>query len=238
MEKHAPGAKKPYLLLALVFGAGLALIVVLTVLLLPEFRRLTDPAVQQALRVWVRSLGLAGWLFTLGVQILQVVIAFIPGEPVELLAGVLYGTWGGLGTCLLGILLASSFIFFTVRRFGCRLVYRLFGKDKLAEFEFLNKTEKVEAVVFLLFLIPGTPKDMLTYFAGVSRIKASSFLLLSTFARLPSVVTSTMMGATMSRGDWTGTLIVFLITAAIGLFGIFYKRRILDMLHRHGRKKG
>ena len=66
--------------------------------------------------------------------------------------------------------LASSTIFFSVRRFGYKLIRRLFGEDKLKEFDFLSNTEKVEAVTFVLFLIPGTPKDMLTYLAGVSRI--------------------------------------------------------------------
>lgn len=213
------------------------LIVVLTVAILPFFTRLSDPAMQQRLRLLVDSMGFGGYFLILGIQILQVVIAFIPGEPVELLAGVLFGAWGGLLLCLLGIVLASSAIFFTVRRFGYPLVLRLFGKEKIRDFKFLNNSEKVEIVTFILFLIPGTPKDMLTYLAGISGIKPSRFLLLSVFARIPSIVTSTTMGATMSRGDWKMTLFIFLLTAGTGLLGILYKDKIISHLHRQHKNK-
>nr|WP_303841632.1 VTT domain-containing protein [Anaerotruncus colihominis] len=147
-------------------------------------------------------------------------------------SGVLYGAWGGLATCLLGVVLASSAIFFTTRRFGQRLVVRIFGQKKVDEFKFLNNAQKVETVTFILFLIPGTPKDMLTYLAGISKIKPSRFLLLSTFARIPSIITSTLMGATMSRGNWITAALVFLLTLAIGLVGLLYKQKIMDHLHR------
>ena len=112
---------------------------------------------------------------------------------------------------------------------------RLFGAKRVNEFKFLNNTRRVETVTFILFLIPGTPKDMLTYIAGLSKIRPSRFLLLSTFARLPALITSTTMGATMSRGNWLLTLCIFLLTAAIGLVGIRYRDQILEHLHRrHG----
>lgn len=214
----------------------LILLIVITAVSLPFFSRLSDPATQQKLQLLVESMGFSGFFLVLGIQIIQVVIAFIPGEPVELLAGVLYGAWGGLFLCLLGIVLASSAIFFTVRRFGYPFVLRLFGKEKIRDFKFLSNTEKVEIVTFILFLIPGTPKDMLTYLAGISGIKPSRFLLLSAFARIPSIVTSTTMGATMSHGDWKMTLLIFLLTAGTGLLGILYKDKIISHLHRQHKK--
>lgn len=129
-------------------------------------------------------------------------------------------------------MIASSAIFFLVRRFGYRLVARIFGEQKLSEFKFINNTKKVETVTFILFLIPGTPKDMLTYLAGVSKIRPAQFLLISTFARIPSIITSTWMGASVSRGNWGMAIVVFLLTAAIGLVGILYKQRVMDWLHR------
>ncbi|MBE6907095.1 MAG: TVP38/TMEM64 family protein [Ruminococcaceae bacterium] len=212
------------------------LLVAITAVSMPFFSRLSDPATQQKLQLLVESMGFSGFFLVLGIQIIQVIIAFIPGEPVELLAGVLYGAWGGLFLCLLGIVLTSSAIFFTVRRFGYPLVLRLFGKEKIRDFKFLNNTEKVEIVTFILFLIPGTPKDMLTYLAGISGIKPSRFLLLSAFARIPSIVTSTTMGATMSHGNWKMTLLIFLLTAGTGLLGILYKDKIISHLHRQHKK--
>lgn len=215
----------------------LVLFGIITVASMPLFSRLSDPEVQKELQSLVESMKVGGFLIMLGIQMIQVIIAFIPGEPVELLSGVLFGAWGGLFLCLAGIVLASSIIFITVQRFGYPLVLRLFGKDKLKEFKFLNSGEKVEIVTFILFLIPGTPKDMLTYLAGVSDIKLSRFLLLSTFARIPSIITSTTMGATMSRGNWKMTLLIFFLTAGTGLVGILYKDKIIHQLHFLHRKR-
>lgn len=232
MKKLSPEEKKQYRNLIAAAIAFVLVIGILSLLCMPLFERLSAPDNQEQLRAWINSLGFTGWLVILGIQILQIIIAFIPGEPVELLAGGLYGAWGGLFTCLLGIVTASSAIFFIVRKFGYRLVARIFGEQKLSEFKFINNTKKVETVTFILFLIPGTPKDMLTYLAGVSKIKPAQFLLISTFARIPSVITSTWMGASVSRGNWGMAIIVFLLTAAIGLFGILYKQKIMDQLHK------
>lgn len=233
MKRDASSKKNQIRWLVILILASLILIAALSALCMPFFSKLSDPAFQAQLRIWIDSLGLAGWLVMLGIQMAQIVIALIPGEPVELLAGVIYGAWGGLFTCLLGIVLASAAVFFTVRRFGYPLIERTFGKAKLEQFSFLNNTKKIETLTFILFLIPGTPKDMLTYFAGVSPIKASHFLFLSTFARIPSIITSTLMGATMSQGNWTMTLLIFLLTAIIGLVGILYKNKLMDRLHKH-----
>lgn len=234
MKESSSSEKKQYAVLGLLLVGGVVLIAVLSALCMPFFSKLSDPVYQAQLQAWINGLGFGGWLIVLGIQMLQIIIAFIPGEPVELLAGVLYGAWGGLATCLLGIALASTLVFFTVRRFGHPLVVRIFGQEKLDEFKFLNNAKKVETVTFILFLIPGTPKDMLTYLAGVSKIKPAQFLFISIFARIPSVITSTLMGATMSRGNWGMTVLVFLLTAAVGLVGIRYKSRIMDRLHRGG----
>ncbi len=231
--KKEPDRSKFWVAVTILF---FILLVAVTAASMPFFSRLSDPATQQKLQLLVESMGFSGFFLVLGIQIIQVIIAFIPGEPVELLAGVLYGAWGGLFLCLLGIVIASSAIFFTVRRFGYPLVLRLFGKEKIRDFKFLSNAEKVEIVTFILFLIPGTPKDMLTYLAGISGIKPSRFLLLSAFARIPSIVTSTTMGATMSHGDWKMTLFIFLLTAGTGLLGILYKDKIISHLHRQHKK--
>ncbi len=231
-KKNRPLNKQNILIIA-ILGLSLLLIGLLSWLCLPFIQKLSNPAYQQEFMAWSNSLGIRGWLIVLGIQILQIIIAFIPGEPVELLAGVLYGAWGGLGTCLLGCVLASSLIFFTVRKFGQGLVTAFFGPEKVAQFSFFNNNKKVELVTFILFLIPGTPKDLLTYLAGLSKIKPSQFLVVSTFARIPSIITSTTMGASVSRGNWELTLVVFLITAAIGLLGIRYKDRIIAHFRRH-----
>ena len=209
----------------------------LTVVFFPFFSRLGDPAFQLEVEAWISSVGFAGWLVLLGLQILQVIVAFIPGGPVELIAGVLFGVVGGTVVCLVGSVIASSVIFFTVRRVGASFVERLFGKEQVLQFDFFHDNRRMETVTFLLFLIPGLPKDMLTYLAGISRIRAGRFLVISTLGRFPAIVTTATMGSTMSQGNWIATLLIFLFTAAVGLVGIRYKDRLLDRMRAHHAKE-
>lgn len=217
----------------LLLGALFILVVAgLTAFLLPYVQKLSDPQVQQVVEEWVRQAGVWGWLAMLGAQMLQVVIAFIPGEPVELIAGALYGSAGGLGLCLVGCILASSLIFLLSKRLGKSILDTLFGKDKVKDWKWLYDSQRLDLVVFLLFLIPGTPKDMLTYVVGVTEMRLGKFLLLSTFARIPSVLSSTMIGASLRQGDWKMTLLVFLVTAVLGIVGITCKDRVLAFCRR------
>ena len=138
----------------------------LTVLALPYVRRLSDPETQRFIQNWIGERGLWGIFILLGLQVLQVIIAFIPGEPMELLAGALCGALGGTVLCLTGTVLASACIFALSRRYGRRLLALLgFGEKQVAQWKWLQRdeqSEKADLVIFLVFLIPGTPKDMLT----------------------------------------------------------------------------
>lgn len=229
MENDEPSNKKnskvPAIILAIII---LAAIIGITVAFIPFFRKLATPAYQAEFTEWVTSLGIAGWLLVFGIQVVQIIIAILPGEPVELIAGALYGTWGGLFICLAGCILASSIAFLISRRFGTKLLYKLFGKEKVDGFAFLRNTGRIEMITFVLFFVPGTPKDMLTYVAGVSPIKLTRFLAIATLARIPSILTSTFAGATMRQGKWQVSLIVFAVTALIGIIGIKYHERIMD----------
>lgn len=234
-KKRFDLSKKQNKILLLVSAIFLLLIGILSLFFMPFFNRLSEPAFQEEFRLWALEQTWKGQLFLLLIQIIQVIIAFIPGEAVELLAGFLYGPWFGLLLSLAGCLIASTMIFTFIRRFGTKLLQRIFREERLAEYDFLQSSRKIEIITFVLFLIPGTPKDLLTYVAGASSIKMSTFLFLSTLARIPSILSSTFMGATFGEGNFGTTAVVFILTAAIGFFGIFFKESIIHFCHRIGR---
>jgi uncharacterized membrane protein YdjX (TVP38/TMEM64 family) len=214
-------------LLAGVVVAFLAVCALVGWACLPVYTALQDPANQVAFESWVGSLGVLGVALMLLIQVLQIVIAFIPGEVVQVLAGAMYGTWGGLLLCLVGCVLASGCVFAIIRRFGRGLVVRLFGEDKLNSFEFLNDSEKLDTLVFVLFLIPGMPKDTLTYIVPLSNIKLSSFLVLSTVARIPGMVASTLIGSSITDANWPLIVAVFVVVVVAGLLGIWKKDALM-----------
>ena len=150
----------------------------------------------------------------------------------ELAAGLLYGTWGGLLICLTGILLGSSMIFAIVRRFGRPLVQRLVDEESIQKYAFLTDARKLDTLIFLMFLIPGTPKDTLNYLCPLTSISPVRFLVLSTFARIPSVISSTFAGANFAEGNLLASVIVLGITSAVGLLGIRYEHVLTDHLNR------
>lgn len=195
-------------------------------LLWPWRGAITDPVQRQEFQVWLSSLGIRGWFIFMALQIIQIVIAVIPGEPVELLAGILYGGWGGLASCLAGVWLGEAAVFYLVRRFGYPLVSSFFSEDKLKSLPIFKNPSRLEQLVFILFLIPGTPKDILTYAAGLTDINPTRFLVLSTFARIPSIITSVFVGANIRKGNWLVSVLLFAVAGLLGLFGIWIHKKL------------
>ena len=211
--------------------AGIVLLVIavclLTVWLFPKVAKLADEAERQKFKSFIDSLGPWGVAVMLAIQIVQVVFAVIPGEPIEILAGFMYGTFGGLAICLAGVLIATAGIFFTIRALGHRYIEKMVNSEKYRKYRFLNDPVRLESLMFVLFVIPGTPKDLLTYFAPCTKIKPVRFLLIATLSRIPSVISSTYVGAKLSNGDFWISVIVFVATAVVGLAGIWINNRFL-----------
>lgn len=208
--------------------AFVAVMGILTLILWPYVEGLATPEGREEFKVWIDGLGFGGWLVTLGIQLLQIFVALIPGEPVELMLGYVWGPWLGTFTCLLGIFIGTATIFLLVRKFGMKFVSRFVDPEELKKYKFLRDKNKVDITVFILFFIPGTPKDALTYIAPIAPIGAVKYLLIATFARIPSIITSTILGDSIADGRWVLALVVFAITAVISVLGIILGNRYIE----------
>lgn len=176
-----------------------------------------------------------GWksipLFIL-LQAAQVVIAAIPGEVVQLAGGYIYGILPGTIYSLAGIMAGSVIVFTVSKLLGYPLV-KLFVSDKtLDKFNFLINNDKSEIIMFLLFLIPGAPKDILTYIAGLTPVKPLRFFAAVTVARLPALFASSVIGSNIQGKNYTMAIIVAALAIILFLVGILYKDKILHKLHR------
>ncbi len=180
--------------------------------------------------------GYGGWgvLIFLGVELLQIFAAFLPGEPIEIAAGVLFGAWWGLLLCLLGIFIGTVAIYYGVRLFGAKSIE---NDPRFDKFKFLKNPETAFRLVFILFLIPGTPKDILTYFGPFIPIKPRKFILAAVFGRIPSIITSTLSGAALYDGNIKMSIIYFLIGAVLAAIGLLINKKLEDKLNKRKEQK-
>lgn len=160
------------------------------------------------------------------ISMIQVVVALIPGELVEIAAGFIFGAWGGAFLCLTGTVLGSVVALILVRKLGSRFVYVFYPKEKIDALPILNNPRKRNILTFLLFFIPGTPKDLLTYGIGLTDMSIPLYLLLTTAARFPSVITSTVGGNAVGEKKFLWAVVVFAVTAAISGLGLLVYRQI------------
>ena len=204
----------------LLAGISISVVLLLMVLLTLFVCRWLNSFSQEDFREHVRSFGVLAPLVMLALQILQVFIALIPGEIVESAAGYVLGPWLGTAVCYAGIAFASALIFVLTRRYGVKLVEVFVSREKIKQLRFLNTEQKRNTLIFLLFFIPGTPKDLLTYFVGLTDIRLRTFLLLSMAARIPSVITSTFGGHLLGEERYIGAVILYGITGLVSLAGL------------------
>ena len=179
----------------------------------------------RAVRAFVADHAFASRLTMLGINIVQVLLAFLPGEPVELASGYAFGFWGGTALCLVASGLATSAIYWATRRWGWKLVGLFFDRSLFDRFSWLKSAKRLELIMLIVFLIPGTPKDFLTYFAGLTNMRFLPVVLIATFGRIPSIVTSTIAASAVGSGNWplvACTLVASAFLLAVG--GLMYRR--------------
>lgn len=173
----------------------------------------------RAVRAFVSDHAFVSRLAMLGINIVQVLLAFLPGEPVELASGYAFGFWEGTALCLVASGLATSMIYWATRRWGWKLVGLFFDRSLFDCFSWLKSAKRLELIMFIVFLIPGTPKDFLTYFAGLTNMRFLPVVLIATFGRIPSIVTSTIAASAVGSGNWplvACTLVASAFLLAVG----------------------
>lgn len=176
----------------------------------------------ERLRLWVDDNWFWSRLAYIGIIILQIVVAIIPGEPFEIAAGYAFGAIEGTIICMLGSALGGTLVFLLVRKFGIKLVEVFVSVDKINSLKFLQDDKKRDILIFLLFFIPGTPKDALSYFAGLTKMDLKTWILITTIAKFPSIVTSTIGGNAIGMEKYLFAIIVFVITFLISGAGLLF----------------
>lgn len=239
--KHPLSRKqKRYLVYAILFL--IAMVIMSYLAMQPIVQFVTDP---QGVREWANSHPITAVPAFMAIMFAQIFIAVLPGEPVQLALGYAFGWFWGMIIGLSGAAIASAFVFLLVKRFGQPLVEIFFPPEKLDEIDFLHDEKRVNTLLFILMMIPGTPKDLFTYAAGLLPMKLRTWLLISVPARIPSLVGATIAGEHLGQDTWYISVIVLTVVGLLALLGIAYfayltkqsrQRKEIERMRKHYRE--
>ncbi len=185
-------------------------------------------------RSWVDSYGAWSGLLYVGMVFLQVLVAVIPGEPLEICGGYAFGALEGTILCMAGAMLGSVVVFAFVRRWGREVVDIFFPNEKLTKLHFLQSSPQRDFLFFLIFALPGTPKDLLCYFSGLTDLSWKKWMIICSLGRLPSILTSTIGGNALGMQNYSHAMIVFAVTLCVSVLGLLIYQRLVA---HHEKKK-
>ena len=205
------------------------IVVVIIVMLWPYVGRMFDPAGREQLVSDIRNAGPAGVLMLLGLQFLQIIVAFIPGEVVQVAAGAIYGPWLGALVILVGCFFSSWLIYEVVHRLGQPFVEAMVPTKYLGRLRAFEEQGKLTPLVAILFLIPGLPKDVFTYLVPLTNMPRKTFLLTTTLARIPGILMSTYAASGLVEGNFASSIVIFVVLAIIAILAFLFKDKLLDL---------
>ena len=168
-----------------------------------------------------------GALIYIAAQIVQIIICIILVQALQIAAGYLYGFWIGLVLSIIGATLGSIAVFYLARLLGHDAMQILFGEGKINEMLGNLNSKKGMLLVFIIFLIPGIPKDLCTYAAGLSELHLKPFLIVSIIARSPGMMCSLAIGRQVMNGNYTSAIVIAVIVAILFLFGLLFRNKVI-----------
>lgn len=214
-----------------IFAVFIVVIIFLTIKVFPIFKNIFTVDGRIEFQNEINKLGIKGIFVILALIIVQIFLIFLPIEPVELLAGMCYGTWGGLVLIYVGAIIASSIVYLLVKLFGRQVIYLFVPKEKIEKIEnskFWQSSKKIDVALFIAYFIPGTPKGLLTYIGALLPISFSKFLLIIMIARFPEVISSTIVGNSILYGNWEIIVLAYVLTFIISLTIFFIYTKVSE----------
>ena len=206
--------------------------IVLTIVLFPVLKEYQTEEGLQGLKNFASEMGILGMLILFLIQVIQIVIPFLPGQFIELTVGALYSPIVAISILSLGLIVATIIIYYLGKWIGRPFISLFLSEENEQKYSFLKNSRKLEMVFFILFLIPGTPKDVLIFFLPLLNLKLNRFIILSLIARIPGWILDVYMGHSFFEKNYTLLIIVFILMVLVAIFGYIYKDKIMNYLKK------
>ncbi len=202
----------------------IALIIYISIVYVPDLNKILRNPVE--FRSYLLSFGPHSVLVFCAFQVLQVLIAPIPGELLQIAGGYVYGIWKGTLYSMLGIYSGSIIAFYIARWLGWPLLQRFLPADRMAHLSLLLNSQKSITGIFIVFLIPGIPKDILSYVAGATPINFAGFFIAASLGRLPGIFMSAYIGSSVQTKHYAAALVVTFLAFLFFILGISIQKKL------------
>jgi len=178
-----------------------------------------------SLALWIEKAGILGPIIFMLLNTVQVLLAIIPGGPFEVAAGALFGPWAGTLMCDIAMTAGGMITFFFVRKFGMKFIELFVDRKEIESVKFLHSNERYTTLLFLFFLLPGTPKDLMCYVVGLTDIKWTTWLLINFIGRFPAILLSALGGSALGEQKYGIFIAAFAVIILLYFLGSFlYKK--------------
>ena len=169
-------------------------------------------------------------LLIICIQIVQVVICFLPGQPVQFASSYMFGVARGFAFSITGAVIGTVISFYLAKLLGNDAMNLFFGEEKVRDYKKKLDSGRGLLLAFLIYLIPGIPKDIVSYVAGISDMRFRPFLLVATVGRIPGMLGSLMLGHFFGRQDYRAMIIIAVIIAVILLICYIKRDALIGFL--------
>lgn len=212
--------------------------IIATIYLYPIITRInTDEVYKEEFIKTINGFGIWGILVVLACFILQNILAVIPTAPFELVAGMLYGTVGGLVVASIGSTLGALAVILLVKLFGENFAKAFVNMEDKKKFRFVDDPKRTSVIMFCILFMPGVPKDFLSFLVPFTKVKIRTFLIINIVARIPSVIITASLGNSLINGKVSVSLVLFILSIIIALLGIVFNKQIVNLINKFGKKK-
>ena len=223
MKRDSTHKKRNVILAAVILAVVFC---VTSIAMIPLIRLLSSEEGQAIIVQKMQTFGIFAPILFVLLQVAQVVIAVIPGGPVPIIGGLLFGEGIGLLLSMVGFFFGTVIVYYLVQKFGRPIVSLFVSEDKMQKYAYLATEKKLEVLVFALFLLPGLPKDALTYIVSFNtKIKPMRLFVLTTLARLPSAALSVFLGGSIWKGRYWLAVCFLFAMLLLGICGYFIKKK-------------
>lgn len=163
-------------------------------------------------------------------QVIQIIICVIPGQALQFTAGYMYGFWMGYLWSFVGALIGTVATYYIAKVLGHDAMHLIFGEERIKSMLKTFNSKRAMILIFLFYLIPGLPKDLCSYVAGLSEMKLKPFLIISLVGRTPAMMGSLLIGKLVNTGGYTGAIIIAVIAVILFVVGVVLRKRIMGWI--------